>query len=278
VDVGGSVDTDITVETLPAIENQTFLPTRHEIRHEVITKETHNHDIYHRVLPVVATKVLPTKHYVHGEDGKSLVEIPEADIHKYAVTGQEAHSWHIAPGPAPSQLANDVATINPTPDDDDSADFPVVALARGAVPKTRPRGSSIRSIKSTKSNGSRTKNIFEPVLASKKEHITGAGHPRTDYVWHHPPVAETSGRTGPIYKGAGLGDLSGQTYSSDEDEDLAGAEFGAVASERGIFRDTGLGAEGLGILPGLGKKDERDERLKPRSSHSMFHKMGRLKV
>lgn len=252
-----------------------MVPTRHEVRHEVVTRETHNHDIYHRVLPVIGTKILPTKHYAQAEDGKTLVEIAEADVHKYAVTGKEAHNWHIAPGSTPCQPNSDTTTVNSAPDE--SADFPVVGLARG-VPKTRPRGNSTKSTKSTKSNGSRAKNILEPVLASKKEHTTGAGHPRTDYVWHHPPVSDTpDGGSGPIYIGAGLGDLSGHTYSSDEDEDLAGAEFGAVSSERGLFRDPSY--EGLGVLPGLGKgPGARAERSRPRRTNPVVTDMNRLKV
>ena len=107
-----------------------------------------------------------------------------------------------------------------------------------------------------------TKNILEPNLSSKKEYTSKEGHPKTEYVWRHPPVFETaSGQIRPIYIGARLGDLSGsyanpaaQQYSNEVDDEEA--NFGAVrASAQGeeslLFRDSGYGH---GMLPGLKEK------------------------
>jgi hypothetical protein len=64
---------------------------------------------------------------------------------------------------------------------------------------------------------------------------------------------ETSdGQPRPIYIGAGIGDLNSHLYSSDEEEDVAGARFGAEVSEGGLlFKESDY--ERSGSLPGLGR-------------------------
>jgi hypothetical protein len=110
-----------------------------------------------------------------------------------------------------------------------------------------------------------TKNTLEPILSSKKEYITKEGYPKTEYVWRHPPVFETTtGQTQPIYMGAGLRDLSSprpktapaEPYHSEEEE-IEGADFGVMRTpnmgEEGLlFRDSGYGSHGM--LPGLTEK------------------------
>jgi hypothetical protein len=155
-------------------------------------------------------------------------------------------NWHISK-PGPSSLLNgtDPCETASRASTDSAPDGPVVALSRGE-PRTRPRDNSkASSLKSSKR---------EPVLSSKKEYMTKEGIPRTEYVWRHPPVFETAtGETQPVYIGAGIGDLSGVNYYSDEDDEL-GAEFGAARSsakgeEEPLFRDSGYGSRGM--LPGL---------------------------
>lgn len=51
----------------------------HHIREEVITREIHDHDIYHRILPVVDVEVLPPRHFLPVEGG-GLVEISASEV------------------------------------------------------------------------------------------------------------------------------------------------------------------------------------------------------
>jgi hypothetical protein len=223
-------------------------------------------------LPIIETEILPTKHYIPSSDGKSLVEIPESQVPNYTVTGTVSNNWHIASGP-PSKVPLNSPIQNPPPqtlnqnedDDELAADPPIIGLARGE-PKNRSRSNTAKSYKSHKSQksaGSPPKPILEPFLSSKKESVTKEGVPRTEYVWRHPPVFETAdGKTTPAYIPAAFGQPSNfnstgsgrrepEFYSySSEDEDVAGAEFGAEKVESDLlFRDSGYGSGGM--LPGL---------------------------
>ena len=51
----------------------------HHIRQEVITREIHNHDVYHRILPVIDVEVLPPRHFLPVEGG-GLVEISADEV------------------------------------------------------------------------------------------------------------------------------------------------------------------------------------------------------
>jgi hypothetical protein len=145
--------------------------------------------------------------------------------------------------------------------EEDSADGPVIGYTRGDSIATHS-GVNSRALTHT-SKSSMVNNIPEPILSSKKEYTTKEGHPKTEYVWRHPPVFETAGsQVQPIYIGAGLGDLSSyrpktaleEDYHSDEDDE--GADFGAMRTpskgeEELLFRDSGYGH---GMLPGLTEK------------------------
>jgi hypothetical protein len=324
---------------LTAVKHEEVVLTEHSIQHEVVTIETHTHEVHHRILPVVETEILPTKHYVPSEDGKSLVEIPQSQIPHHAPrnswhatpgtapgwpeiapvvglargepgtlprrnstksvklathTHQVHHrilptkhyvpsedgkslveipksqipnhaprnSWHATPGTAPGWPENYADPALPSPVE--TAAPPVVGLARGE-PGIRPRRNSTKSvklaksIKPSKSTRSRAKSLIQPVLASKKGKMTEAGHPKTEYVWHHPPVVQTTDNLPrPIYVGAGLGDLTSHAYSSDEEEDLAGARFGAAVGEGGVLFK-GSDYERSGSLPGLARQPDHDE-------------------
>ncbi|KAI9830624.1 MAG: hypothetical protein M1819_005434 [Sarea resinae] len=93
VDLGNSVDTEVIERIAPgetrmskqgfggllilvnsAVTHETVTKKIHNIREEVVTREVHNHDVFHRILPIVDVEVLPTQHYVLDEEG-GLVEI-----------------------------------------------------------------------------------------------------------------------------------------------------------------------------------------------------------
>ena len=139
----------------------------------------------------------------------------------------------------------------------DSADPPIVGLARGEPHTTRSRGNSRSSVFSNLTH-SKPSNPVPPILSSTRDTVSRDGVPRTDYVWRHPAVFENAvGQIqGQVHINAGLSDLSeveSETFYSD-DEDVEGAEFGAVrkpaqGEEDLLFRDSGYGAGGM--LPGL---------------------------
>ena len=147
--------------------------------------------------------------------------------------------------------------------EEDGAEGPVIGFTGGDSP-TPDQSRGNPSVSAPTSKVPATKNMIEPVLCSKKEYITKEGHPRTEYVWRHPPVFETAtGKTQPIYMDGVLGDRSSivpeiapvESYHSEE-EDIEGAEFGAMSmptnGEEGLlFRDSGYGH---GTLPGLTEK------------------------
>lgn len=140
----------------------------------------------------------------------------------------------------------------------DSFDGPIIGLARGepksgrrrgdSIKSTRRRGDSILSTKSTFSAKEAAKEILHPILSSKRETTAKEGHPKTEYVWRHPPVFETvNGETKAALLPAAF---EGERYYSEDDEDVAGAESGAERAEGELlFRDSGYG--GGGMLPGL---------------------------
>lgn len=237
-----------------AVVHEHITPTHQEIRQDAITREIHNHDVYHRILPVIETDILPTKHYVKGQDGKTFIEIPEP-MPKHTITGRLDQNWHISK-PGPSMFTTNACETASRTSTDSAPDGPVIGLARGE-PRSRPRGNSKAS--SIKSLSKR-----EPILSSKKEYTTKDGIPKTEYVWRHPPVFETAtSQTQPMYIGAGIGDISGENYYSDEDDEL-GAEFGAVRSpaegeEELLFRDSGYGSGGM--LPGLAEMNPVATRI-----------------
>ena len=51
----------------------------HHIREEVITREIHNHEVYHRILPVIDVEVLPARHFLPVQGG-GLVEISASEV------------------------------------------------------------------------------------------------------------------------------------------------------------------------------------------------------
>lgn len=61
-----------------AVTHETVIQNVHEIREEKITREIHNYDIYHRILPIIDIEVLPARHFVPGNGG--YVEISEDEI------------------------------------------------------------------------------------------------------------------------------------------------------------------------------------------------------
>ncbi|KAL3426872.1 hypothetical protein PVAG01_00381 [Phlyctema vagabunda] len=79
VDLKDSVDTEVITTQAPAVTHEYITNKIHHVREEVISREIHTHDVFHRILPVIETEILPTKHYVQATDG-SLREIPADQV------------------------------------------------------------------------------------------------------------------------------------------------------------------------------------------------------
>lgn len=127
------MDTDVTTRQLPAVLLEHVTPTRHEIRQQVLTRKIHNHDVYHRILPVIDTEILPTRHYVRSQDGHTLLEIPEPDVPRHTITGTSDPGWHLSK-PGPSTIASAGCETASRASTDSAPDSPVIGLARGDPP------------------------------------------------------------------------------------------------------------------------------------------------
>ncbi|KAK0707292.1 hypothetical protein B0H67DRAFT_647488 [Lasiosphaeris hirsuta] len=72
----------------PAVTHETVKPVQHNVVEEQIQRETHVHDVYHRIQPVRDVEVLPARHHVQGADG-ALTEVHEKDLPSYFGDSQE---------------------------------------------------------------------------------------------------------------------------------------------------------------------------------------------
>ncbi|KAF2637990.1 hypothetical protein P280DRAFT_87557 [Massarina eburnea CBS 473.64] len=91
VDLRDTEDTDGTIQWAPAVTHEVVKPHEHEIIEECVYREIHNHDVYHRTLPVYETEILPARHFMHDSNG-GLKEISEDKIPGW--TGQN-QKWYI---------------------------------------------------------------------------------------------------------------------------------------------------------------------------------------
>ena len=79
VDVKKEPDTvSVHEHQAPAITRETIQAQYEEVRQEVITRETHDYHVYHRILPIIDIEVLPARHFVPIQDG--YVEIDEEEL------------------------------------------------------------------------------------------------------------------------------------------------------------------------------------------------------
>lgn len=58
---------------------ESFRRNVHFVREEVITREVHKHDIYHRILPIIDVEILPPRHFLPVEGG-GLVEVEANEV------------------------------------------------------------------------------------------------------------------------------------------------------------------------------------------------------
>ena len=72
-------DTEVIEKIAPAVTQETVRDKVHHVREEVITREIHTHDVFHRMLPVIDVEVLPPRHFLPVEGG-GLVEIGADEV------------------------------------------------------------------------------------------------------------------------------------------------------------------------------------------------------
>ncbi|KAL8812426.1 MAG: hypothetical protein Q9223_000341 [Gallowayella weberi] len=76
---GITYDTEVVEKVAPAVVHERVHDDVHHVREEHITKEIHNHDVYHRILPIIDVEVLPPRHFLPVEGG-GLVEISSKEV------------------------------------------------------------------------------------------------------------------------------------------------------------------------------------------------------
>ena len=65
--------------TVTAVVHETVHKDVHHVREELIRREIHTHDVYHRMQPVIDVEVLPARHFLPVEGG-GLVEISADEV------------------------------------------------------------------------------------------------------------------------------------------------------------------------------------------------------
>lgn len=160
-------------------------PTEHHVTHERITREIHNHDVFHRILPVIDVEILPTKHYIVDPRHPGILkEIPESEA-------PARNNWSIT------------TNLKLAPD----------GLAK---PKDPSSNEALAAIRQCRHEG---KDARQPVLTNKRSYMTEHGVMRTEYFWKHPPTLDMSlynqGKTAPLLMNCmSLGDFSKQLATS----------------------------------------------------------------
>jgi len=83
LDLKNSEDTTYHETIAPAVVHETIRQDVHEIVHEVTEREIHEHDIFHRILPIKDVEVLPPRHFVEDTNGRRKevtgAQVPDRD-------------------------------------------------------------------------------------------------------------------------------------------------------------------------------------------------------
>lgn len=155
--------------------HELVLPTEHEIITREIHREIHEHHWYHRALPVIDTEILPAKHYIYGEDGDTLIRIPESMVRGHTITGSYTPSWSIVHQPQPAHA-------------EDPFDSPLF----GVEPEL-PNIKYTTHFQPTSKGQLQWSGVpGEPVKVMEREYITAEGIPRKETWWRYPPVMATA--------------------------------------------------------------------------------------
>jgi hypothetical protein len=88
IDLPHRTDTTHHVHMAQAVTYETIQPVIHNIQSEKITREVHNVDIYHRILPIKDVEILPARHFIRSQSGE-LKEIPPPTLPVVSDAGQK---------------------------------------------------------------------------------------------------------------------------------------------------------------------------------------------
>jgi len=80
VDLSNTVDTSVQETWAPAVTHEVVNKHFHNIREEVVTRQIHTHDVYHRIQPIIDIQVLPTRHFVLHPTTGEKIEISEEQV------------------------------------------------------------------------------------------------------------------------------------------------------------------------------------------------------
>jgi hypothetical protein len=80
LDLSDTEDTTIHTTYAPAITHETIIENVHEVRHIELTREIHEHEYYHRILPIRDIEVLPARHFIPSPSGDGLREVPATHL------------------------------------------------------------------------------------------------------------------------------------------------------------------------------------------------------
>lgn len=154
------------------------MPKIHHITHPVIERRIHNHEIFHRILPVIDVQVLPAKHYAPHGPGGSLIEIGQDTLP--GRTGNNQH-WVVA------------ETVSKLGDEDSGASDPRRFSARGfATTDGRVKSyTGTNGIPTTEQSWVHSPTIHEGARATGQTEALHFGEPRADGIFHERPGAQS---------------------------------------------------------------------------------------
>jgi hypothetical protein len=106
LDFTDSIDTDVQTRYAPAVTHETVIPEVHHVKKEVVTREIHNHNVYHRILPIKDVEILPAKHFVRSPSTDNLTEIQaplgrEGEHQNWKIVSTESDSGWQPAAPRP---------------------------------------------------------------------------------------------------------------------------------------------------------------------------------
>ncbi|KAM3067306.1 hypothetical protein ACMFMG_005332 [Clarireedia jacksonii] len=194
VDLTNTVDTDVTTRILPAVVHEHITPTQHEIIQERISREIHYHDVYHRILPIIDTEVLPPRHYIYGPDGRTLHEVPESQVRSRTGNSLHSRNWQIVEThPSSASKQHDLyhsmmLGIDPADADTEGKTHHTYTSTFRINPREFLRWA---------------RNPTAPIKIMEREYMTAEGFPRKETWWRHPPTLESgteeTGQTVPMF-------------------------------------------------------------------------------
>ncbi|KAI9745620.1 MAG: hypothetical protein M1818_001154 [Claussenomyces sp. TS43310] len=216
VDLSNTVDTEVITRHAPAVVHETVIPTILHETQQLLTREVHTHDVFHRILPVVDVEVLPTKHFIPDpQKPGSLIEIPAA-----AVPGRQTN-WQLQ--------------VNPSIRDP----------AASSVPTVLPQHHYAHAEKDPVLSSKRT---YQTAAGHEKTEYVWRHSPELDTSAYH--AGETKDLPMNCVDTRGGGSRSTRPDGNDPGTIEDDTRRGATGAESPLFDETGYGAEG-GMLPGL---------------------------